>query len=972
MTAVPDDLQRLLAEEPFVRRLARQLVHDDADDVVQQAWLRVLAARPRLLREPRHWLASVVRRLGADHRRAERHRSERERAAAAGREPFVPSSSELLDGEERRRELIAAVDALPAPLRTVVLLRWYDGEPPRRIAARLGLPVTTVSNRLHTALHELRRKLDARHGERRAWLLPLVPFADLPRALPWRELSLPHAALAAGAIVTTKTKLGLLAAALVAAAAWISWPALRGAAASAPDTGATARAETAAAANEPAAAHEPAAAAPPPRELAPPTQATSVGDATGAVVVHVRYADEPRAVAGVVVRLGRRGQVGRYAWPSATTDAAGDARFDAVPAGPVVAAAAVNPYLMVAGTVDARATTELTVDLKVGLTVTGVVVDPAGTPVGGAMLEVSMPIGGLEPGLPGVTAADGTFTLRGCEPLLLIGARAAGFAASQMHFFNSKPGATEHVRIELRPDGGTVTGHVLDSDGRPVRDAVVQVGAGNRQGILATRQGAPPLPAGAFTDAVGRFHAIGVPQGAQRVQAAARGFAPWSGTCDVLAGAATAVRIVLQPGVTCRGLVRSEDGAPSPAARVECGEWGDFAWRATDSAADGTFVLDGLAVGECTLRATHGDHGKGSVTLRAGSGEDVACELVLAKGIVLNGRVVDDADAPVRNVMIDIEGAAKGGPVTYGSLATSDEAGRFRVANVPAGHRLTLRATSRDFAPLVQHDVDAAGGEVELRLQRATGKRAQITGRLVLPNGSAAAGESVTATRLDARMPPEYGRTAADGTFALDVWPGTWVLRASTSKHPELRVGPEALLAGGSWDVGALQLTRGGTLVVRGEPPAGARLFVYRPDGTFVAGVASPLPPLRSELLNPGEYRLLVRAEGIAAMALPFAIRDGEEAELEVRTVGGVRQRFEVRAAADTELPRFVSFRIERGGELVAMAETGPAGGSGVLTATAWLAPGSYTLTTVHGAAAQTMPFDVGTAEGDVVRVTLR
>lgn len=45
MNILPDELQRLLAEEPFVRALAKSLVADEADDVVQQAWVRAMAQR---------------------------------------------------------------------------------------------------------------------------------------------------------------------------------------------------------------------------------------------------------------------------------------------------------------------------------------------------------------------------------------------------------------------------------------------------------------------------------------------------------------------------------------------------------------------------------------------------------------------------------------------------------------------------------------------------------------------------------------------------------------------------------------------------------------------------------------------------------------------------------------------------------------------------------------------------------------
>ena len=125
-----DDLQRLLAEEAFVRALAQQLVVDDADEVVQQTYLRALQHGGKGVHELRNWLARIVRNVAANLRRDNRRRQDRQRAVAM--QELVPSSAELAEREERRRTLVAAVDALPPSLRTVVLLRWFDGMPPRR------------------------------------------------------------------------------------------------------------------------------------------------------------------------------------------------------------------------------------------------------------------------------------------------------------------------------------------------------------------------------------------------------------------------------------------------------------------------------------------------------------------------------------------------------------------------------------------------------------------------------------------------------------------------------------------------------------------------------------------------------------------------------------------------------------------------------------------------------------------------
>src|SRR5262245_11745390 len=172
MTTPPTDLQRLLAEEPFVRALAASLVADEADDVVQQAFLLALERRPGQLGAPRSWLARVVRNLVADLRRRRKRRDARLRATAVHER--LPSSAELLVGEERRRALVAAVDALPEHLRTVVLLRYFEGMPPRRIAEQLGVPAPVVWDRLHAALTALRARMDKAHGgDRRAWLVPL-------------------------------------------------------------------------------------------------------------------------------------------------------------------------------------------------------------------------------------------------------------------------------------------------------------------------------------------------------------------------------------------------------------------------------------------------------------------------------------------------------------------------------------------------------------------------------------------------------------------------------------------------------------------------------------------------------------------------------------------------------------------------------------------------------------------------------
>jgi RNA polymerase sigma-70 factor (ECF subfamily) len=50
-----------------------------------------------------------------------------------------------------------AVDALPSPQKTVLLLVYHEGLKYREAAATLGLPVGTVKSRLHAAIRSLTR-----------------------------------------------------------------------------------------------------------------------------------------------------------------------------------------------------------------------------------------------------------------------------------------------------------------------------------------------------------------------------------------------------------------------------------------------------------------------------------------------------------------------------------------------------------------------------------------------------------------------------------------------------------------------------------------------------------------------------------------------------------------------------------------------------------------------------------------------
>lgn len=966
MTPRQIELERLLAEEPFVRALARSLVSSEADDLVQQTWLRALERRPAsAILQPRRWLGQIVRNLVTDRRRQRQRQLHRERQLP--NQAPVPSSAQLLESEEVRRTMIAAVDALPTQQRTVVLMRYYDGLPPRRIAADLQLPVQTVWNRLHAGLSTLRQRLDKSADDRRAWLLPLVPFAVTPRSMPWSE-TLPVTPALGVLAMTMKTKVvTTLATLLVLTVAWFAWGSgIRPVQNPTEPSGKT-MADLAGGgviANKTDVRAEPDFEREQVRNPPPAITAT-----TGELVVHVRYAKEPLAGAGLTVIVARKGGDHRVGSLRAITDSEGTVRFEHLPPGDFVARTTTRMTVNVAATIEAGATTACTLTLDGGVTLTGIVVDNHDVPVGGAIIETGLPsFGNNDAEQAAVAAADGTFSIRQNDPMILVGARAPHFAASKLQFVMSKRGATEHVRIVLATIGGSIEGQVVGPDGEPIQNAVVRVGEGNTDALAPNNQGCAPLPAQVRTDEFGRFRAIGVPSGEQPLMARTAQHAPWLGSCVVPAAGTSSVRIQLALGVTCRGTVRGPDNQPI-VATVTTGDESGFGAFLTASLADGSYVLSGLPDSEFEIKANRYRIGKDSMKVRGAAGETIKCDLTLSLGLAIRGVVVDSEGMPVPYVQILREFDDGTGPGA--DISITNKLGEFLFADCPPNKRYKLIILARKYLPLTLHDVAADGKPLELRLQPDSRPRAHIRGRLLRPDGSGAIGESVVAGVRSPQMHRKATVDTEDGRFDFEVTAGSWWLRAEVRDHPLIEVWPRDIEPGEVWEVGTLQLTIGGTLVVEAKSEAELSYRILDLQNRFVTGLLSPEPPLRSRLLAPGAYLLTVQGKGVAAHTMPFVIRSDAETKLTVNPSQGVRQRLVFAARSTEKLAYSVPFLLRQGERLVAR-DTARKPTNGEYSHAAWLPPGVYELSTVGGGLSGRATFTVGEQEGAVVRVPLR
>jgi RNA polymerase sigma-70 factor (sigma-E family) len=156
---------------PLVR-LAVLLVRDlgTAEEVVQDAFVALHGAWPRL-RDPGAEAAYLRQSVVNRARSVLRHRGVRERHLQSLRptldpaydEEAGPAADERLLLDERRRQVLAALQALPDRQREVVVLRYWADLDEAAIAAALGISRGSVKSHAHRAvrrLHDLLPDLD--------------------------------------------------------------------------------------------------------------------------------------------------------------------------------------------------------------------------------------------------------------------------------------------------------------------------------------------------------------------------------------------------------------------------------------------------------------------------------------------------------------------------------------------------------------------------------------------------------------------------------------------------------------------------------------------------------------------------------------------------------------------------------------------------------------------------------------------
>jgi RNA polymerase sigma-70 factor (ECF subfamily) len=161
--------RELRPHEPMLRAwLASRFPAEDIDDLVQEAYVRVLAARERAgMDSPKAFLFATARNLALDrlrHLRVERRDAlaEIDAVAVLGDETGIPES---VARAQELEMLTQAIQSLPTRCRQIITLRKIYGLSQKQVAAQLGISEHTVEAQGTIGLRKLGEYF-ARHERR--------------------------------------------------------------------------------------------------------------------------------------------------------------------------------------------------------------------------------------------------------------------------------------------------------------------------------------------------------------------------------------------------------------------------------------------------------------------------------------------------------------------------------------------------------------------------------------------------------------------------------------------------------------------------------------------------------------------------------------------------------------------------------------------------------------------------------------
>jgi RNA polymerase sigma factor (sigma-70 family) len=779
----PDDL---VAQSRFLRALARRLIRDEhgAEDLVQDTLVVALENGVPAGRRQMAWLAGILKNLVRMSIRSDARRRRREELAA----PRLPADpADVAARLEAQDRLLQAVRDLPEPYRATLVARFFDEMSAEEIARSEGVPASTVRTRTRRGLAMLRERLDGESGNRRAWVIALLPIARLP--VPTIAAAAMSSTITTGAILMSAKKMLALGVVvlLLATGGTVTYLA------STDDEPATTRADRSAAIVE---RDE--------REAPPPTKAllpepVDLAAADRDLDLHGQLTDRGGApVAGATL------EALSYPWRrSSVLNVPGHDEIVVVRATKSARDGTFSLRLSRGRLVDLRIRAEGLAETTIASCQAGERVDAVLT-AGAEILfrctdDAGRPIENVEINMRrSLAKSRSTLERRGStneRGQVLITALTPGrvtvFAEHAVHGFRGLPSRdlpaidvpTEgRITIDIAfPAGRTVFGFVKDAITlAPIPGASVGVGWPLRRATRSDAHGRFAIPGwvdGDWTD----IHVIAEGYGRQGRTVPREG----------------EVEFALFPGDVVTGRIVDHEGVPVTDALVSAvasngsGPGHEIDTRSCQSGPDGRFRLTSLRrdIGDHRLVVLSPGHAKLLFPFSPtedGPGTIDLGDLTLPTARAIEGRILDGDGRPVAGVriMIATPDAWKGFAPRYGDREErhTDDLGRFRFPDFPPGeyeiHAFEIRASSSDARSgkwKVDLSADRDLTDLECRIEARTARRStdrRLRVRVIDETGAPVAG--ILIANRATRRPV---RTNADGRCVIDGLPlgKTWV-----------------------------------------------------------------------------------------------------------------------------------------------------------------------------------------------------
>ncbi|MDH3492614.1 MAG: RNA polymerase sigma factor [Acidobacteriota bacterium] len=155
-----------------VVRIARSITGpDDAEDIAQDAFLIAFKALPSIEMPSKFaaWLNAITRNRARRFLREEKNHRQRRVGLDEVLLQQIAALSLPFGDERETEELILALDKIPQDYALALRMHFFDEMPHKRIAAFLGVPVSTVKWRVHRGKKYLREQFEHLRIKEELW-----------------------------------------------------------------------------------------------------------------------------------------------------------------------------------------------------------------------------------------------------------------------------------------------------------------------------------------------------------------------------------------------------------------------------------------------------------------------------------------------------------------------------------------------------------------------------------------------------------------------------------------------------------------------------------------------------------------------------------------------------------------------------------------------------------------------------------